>query len=93
MLAKVTSCALIGLDGVPITVEVDVGAGMPPLRSSACRMRRAGGKERVRAAIRNSGGASRPARHRQPRPGGHPQRGAVLRSAHRSRHSARLDAD
>jgi hypothetical protein len=33
VLAKVTSCALIGLDGVPITVEVDVGAGMPAFNS------------------------------------------------------------
>lgn len=57
MLAKVTSCALIGLDGVPITVEVDVGAGMPAfnivgLPDAAVQE----AKERVRAAIRNSGG-------------------------------------
>jgi len=57
MLAKVTSCALIGLDGVPITVEVDVGAGMPGfmivgLPDAAVQE----AKERVRAAIRNSGG-------------------------------------
>lgn len=57
MLAKVTSCALIGLDGVPITVEVDVGAGMPSfaivgLPDAAVQE----AKERVRSAIRNSGG-------------------------------------
>jgi len=57
VLAKVTSCALIGLDGVPITVEVDVGAGMPAfnivgLPDAAVQE----AKERVRAAIRNSGG-------------------------------------
>ncbi len=57
MLAKVTGCALIGLDGVPITVEVDVGAGMPAfnivgLPDAAVQE----AKERVRAAIRNSGG-------------------------------------
>lgn len=57
MLAKVTSCALIGLDGVPITVEVDVGVGMPAftivgLPDAAVQE----AKERVRAAIRNSGG-------------------------------------
>jgi magnesium chelatase family protein len=34
VLAKVTSCALIGLDGVPITVEVDVGAGMPAFNNA-----------------------------------------------------------
>lgn len=57
MLAKVTSCALLGLDGVPVTVEVDVGAGMPAfaivgLPDIAVQE----AKERVRAAIRNSGG-------------------------------------
>jgi len=57
VLAKVTGCALIGLDGVPITVEVDVGAGMPAfnivgLPDAAVQE----AKERVRAAIRNSGG-------------------------------------
>jgi len=29
MLAKVTSCALVGLNGTPVTVEVDVGTGVP----------------------------------------------------------------
>src|SRR5207248_230306 len=57
VLAKVTSCALIGLDGTPITVEVDVGIGMPAftivgLPDAAVQE----AKERVRAAIRNSGG-------------------------------------
>lgn len=28
MLAKVTSCAIVGLDGVPVDVEVDVSNGM-----------------------------------------------------------------
>jgi magnesium chelatase family protein len=57
VLAKVTSCALIGLDGTPITVEIDVGIGMPAftivgLPDAAVQE----AKERVRAAIRNSGG-------------------------------------
>ena len=57
MLAKVTSCALIGLDGVPISVEIDAGAGMPSfqivgLPDAAVQE----AKERVRSAIRNSGG-------------------------------------
>lgn len=57
MLAKVTSCALVGLNGTPVTVEVDVGTGIPGfmivgLPDAAVQE----AKERVRAAIRNSGG-------------------------------------
>ncbi|MCC6790584.1 MAG: YifB family Mg chelatase-like AAA ATPase [Thermomicrobiales bacterium] len=57
MLAKVFSCAVVGLDGVLVEVEVDVGAGIPGvvvvgLPDAAVQE----SKERVRAAIRNSGG-------------------------------------
>ncbi|MFM8594574.1 MAG: YifB family Mg chelatase-like AAA ATPase, partial [Chloroflexota bacterium] len=57
MLAKVFSCATVGLDGVLVEVEVDVGSGMPGmtlvgLPDAAVRE----SQERVRAAIRNSGG-------------------------------------
>ncbi|HET9662182.1 MAG TPA: YifB family Mg chelatase-like AAA ATPase [Thermomicrobiales bacterium] len=57
MLAKVNSCAVVGLDGVLIEVEVYVGAGVPGiiivgLPDAAVQESR----ERVRAAIRNSGG-------------------------------------
>ncbi|MCC6314150.1 MAG: YifB family Mg chelatase-like AAA ATPase [Thermomicrobiales bacterium] len=58
MLAKVYSCATIGLDGVLVEVEVDVGQGSQPgmilvgLPDAAVRE----SQERVRAAIRNSGG-------------------------------------
>ena len=57
MLAKVYSCAVIGLDGVLVEVEVDVGQGQPGmvlvgLPDAAVRE----SQERVRAAIRNSGG-------------------------------------
>ena len=57
MLAKVFSCAVVGLDGVLIEVEVDVGSGTPGvvvvgLPDAAVQESR----ERVRAAIRNSGG-------------------------------------
>ena len=58
MLAKVLSCALVGLDGVLIEVEVDVSNGGQPgmvlvgLPDAAVQESR----ERVRAAIRNSGG-------------------------------------
>lgn len=57
MLAKVLSCAVVGLDGVLIEVEVDVGTGQPGmvlvgLPDAAVQESR----ERVRAAIRNSGG-------------------------------------
>src|SRR5260370_4189099 len=55
MLAKVTSCALIGLDGAIVEVEVDISrglgsftiVGLPDTAISESR-------ERVRAAIKNS---------------------------------------
>lgn len=57
MLAKVNSCAVVGLDGVLVEVEVYVGGGVPGiiivgLPDAAVQESR----ERVRAAIRNSGG-------------------------------------
>ncbi len=57
MLAKVFSCAVVGLDGVLVEVEVDVGTGQPGmvvvgLPDAAVQE----SKERVRSAIRNSGG-------------------------------------
>jgi len=58
LLAKVFSCAVVGLDGVLIEVEVDVSNGGQPgmilvgLPDAAVQESR----ERVRAAIRNSGG-------------------------------------
>ena len=57
MLAKVFSCAVVGLDGVLVEVEVDVGGGHPGmvvvgLPDAAVQE----SKERVRSAIRNSGG-------------------------------------
>jgi len=56
MLAKVTSCAIVGLDAEPIQVEVDIGYGLPSvtivgLPDAAVNE----SKERVRSAIRNSG--------------------------------------
>ena len=56
MLAKVTSCAAIGMDAAPIEVEVDIGRGLPGitivgLPDAAVNESR----ERVRSAIRNSG--------------------------------------
>jgi len=56
MLAKVTSCAVVGLDAALIEVEVDIGRGLPTitivgLPDAAVQESR----ERVRAAIRNSG--------------------------------------
>src|SRR5215210_3394312 len=57
MHAKVYSCAVVGLDGVLVEVETDVGGGQPGmvlvgLPDAAVRE----SQERVRAAIRNSGG-------------------------------------
>src|SRR5215212_5799169 len=57
VLAKVFSCAVVGLDGVLVEVEVDVGQGVPGtvvvgLPDAAVRE----SQDRVRAAVRNSGG-------------------------------------
>ena len=56
MLAKVNSCAVIGLDGEVIDVEVDISQGLPAfaivgLPDTAVQE----AKERVRSAVRNSG--------------------------------------
>ncbi len=56
MLAKVTSCAVVGLEGAIVEVEVDISPGLPSftivgLPDTAVQE----AKERVRAAIRNSG--------------------------------------
>ena len=56
MFARVSSCAVRGLDGVVVTVEVDITNGLPTfvvvgLADTAVQESR----ERVRAALRNSG--------------------------------------
>ena len=56
MLAKVKACAIVGLEGHIVEVEVDIGPGLPGftvvgLPDTAVQEAR----ERVRAAIRNSG--------------------------------------
>ena len=56
MLAKVYSCAVVGLEGVPVEVEVDISQGLPSfqivgLPDAAVQE----SKERVRPAVRNSG--------------------------------------
>ncbi|MEW6034396.1 MAG: YifB family Mg chelatase-like AAA ATPase [Chloroflexota bacterium] len=56
MLAKATSCAVVGLEGAIVEVEVDISPGLPSftivgLPDTAVQEAR----ERVRAAIRNSG--------------------------------------
>ncbi|HHX86880.1 MAG TPA: YifB family Mg chelatase-like AAA ATPase [Firmicutes bacterium] len=56
MLAKVYSCAILGIDGIPLEVEVDLANGLPAfdligLPDPSVREAR----ERVRSAIRNSG--------------------------------------
>lgn len=56
MLAKVYSCAIVGLEGMPVEVEVDISQGLPSfqivgLPDTAVQE----SKERVRAAVRNSG--------------------------------------
>ncbi len=56
MLVKVESAALHGIDGIPVSVEVDVGNGLPTfttvgLPDSSVRE----SKDRVKAAIKNCG--------------------------------------
>jgi len=56
MLASVTSCAVLGLEGATVEVEVDISRGLPSLTivglpDAAVNESR----ERVRAAIKNSG--------------------------------------
>ena len=56
MLAKVKSCAIVGLEGSIVEVEVDIASGLPAfnivgLPDTAVQE----AKERVRSAIRNSG--------------------------------------
>lgn len=56
MLAKVLSCAVVGLDGAIVEVEIDISPGLPSftivgLPDTAVQE----AKERVRAAVRNSG--------------------------------------
>ncbi|MBI4301294.1 MAG: YifB family Mg chelatase-like AAA ATPase [Chloroflexi bacterium] len=56
MLAKVLTCAIVGLEGAIVEVEVDISPGLPAftivgLPDAAVQE----AKERVRAAIRNSG--------------------------------------
>ncbi len=56
MLAKVISCAIVGLNGAIVEVEVDISPGLPSftivgLPDTAVQE----AKERVRAAVRNSG--------------------------------------
>ncbi len=55
MITKVTSCALYGIEGIPLTIEVDSSQGFPSfnivgLPDNAVKE----SKERVRLAIRNS---------------------------------------
>ncbi len=56
MLAKIKSCAVVGLEGATVDVEVDISPGLPSfsivgLADKAVQE----AKERVRAAIKNSG--------------------------------------
>ncbi|MGQ9627145.1 MAG: YifB family Mg chelatase-like AAA ATPase [Anaerolineae bacterium] len=56
MLAKVNSCALVGLEGTLVDVEVDIAHGLPSITIVGLpdvAVKEA--KERVRAAIKNSG--------------------------------------
>jgi magnesium chelatase family protein len=56
MLARVHSCTVLGIDGIPLEVEVDISSGLPAfdiigLPDPSVKEAR----ERVKAAVRNSG--------------------------------------
>ena len=56
MLAETRSASLLGVDGVPVRVEVDVAFGLPSLTIvglAGSQVQEA--RERVRSALRNSG--------------------------------------
>ncbi|MDY6826987.1 MAG: YifB family Mg chelatase-like AAA ATPase [Bacillota bacterium] len=56
MIAKVFSCTLVGINGIPLEIEVDISDGLPSfdlIGLPDASVREA--KERVRSAIRNSG--------------------------------------
>lgn len=56
MLAKVHSCAILGINGIPLEIEVDISDGLPAfdiIGLPDASVREA--KERVRSAVRNSG--------------------------------------
>jgi magnesium chelatase family protein len=56
MLAKVLTCAVVGLDGEMVEVEVDIGQGLPAFHIVGMGDKAIQeAKERVRAAIKNSG--------------------------------------
>src|SRR5262245_55957811 len=58
VLAKVYSCAVVGLEGQPVEVEVDISQGLPSFQIVGLPdMAVQESKERVRAAVRNSGGS------------------------------------
>lgn len=55
MLAKTTSCAVLGLEGAIVEVEVDISPGLPSLTIVGLPDKAVQeARERVRAAIRNS---------------------------------------
>ncbi len=56
MLAKVHSCTVLGINGLPLEIEIDISDGLPAfdiIGLPDASVREA--KERVRAAVRNSG--------------------------------------
>jgi len=56
VLARVRSCALLGIQGIPLEIEVDIHQGMPSFEIIGLpdpSVKEA--RERVRAAVRNSG--------------------------------------
>ena len=96
MLAKLKTFSLLGIDALPVEVEVDVSpAGLP--KTAAGRTAR-GGRQGEHAPGRAGDGQlglSAPAKPRgdQPGPGRSAEKGGLLRPAHRPGHPGRQRAD
>ena len=94
MLSRIKSYGLIGLNGYAVTVEIDVSGGMPAyetvgLPDAAVRE----SKERVRAAIKNSGFTYPIGRITVNLAGGHAKGRLLLRFADSDRPANRNRAD
>ena len=55
MLASLESASVIGIHASPVHIEVDLSFGLPLFHGRAARRQRRESRDRVRAAIRNSG--------------------------------------
>ena len=76
MLAKTLTCAVVGLEGALVEVEVDIGRGCPPSTSWDCPTPRAGSQGGIQQPSRTRARIPSAPDHRQPRTCGSEERGA-----------------